>query len=884
MFVRAFIGCLLVMLALPVMAGRNVWTATGPQWPEVAALLLPPSDPGFIYALTPDGTLYRSVTGAELSWVAISRLPAQNRSFLLVRSDGRSLLAADPANGNVLHAAIPSNDGIRLFRSGDHGVSWSESRLPHHIHGPLRSLAFDREQRGYLGGTFGIYVSRDGGRDWSSGRFFRRTNSILLGTDGAVYAATDGGLFVSSDHGENWTMSQPLAATSLARTAAGDVMFALTTSRRDIVYSRDGFETLQTLPPLPGDGTTLVVSDSGDRVYVGAASGVYFCDISVVPHRWSSVGELPVHGLVVEPGSSERLFAATAKGVFAIGSRGEDWRRASSGIESSAPVRNVAIAGNGDIYVTGAAGLSKSSDGGRSWRDVEGSTDARWVVTGGDTTCVAEPSGIYSSTDDGDTWTRRSTQGAAWLGMSPASPATLYAISNPVIRRSRDGGATWKDVTPESYWAPHMSYAAVEPSDPERVYIGYQDGLARSNQGGDSWYMVTEDPISALAVSGPVLLAVIHPKLTGPVSGIVSSLDGGRSWSDLRLAGEHVAALPIDPLRPWRSYAGTVSGIVYRSEDFGNEWTPLGPGYPGASVQHLAVSSDGDRIYAATAAGLYVYDHALPVDLERLADDPERLPRLMAQLRSRPSGTAGLLIPIAGQVRGAGGRMFRTDVTLANNRGAEQQVLILWLPQGNSAGADVPAFRLELPAATADDDGSVLLEDLREDLGFPGTGSMLVVAVDGAGNLDDAAEIDAFARIRSLSDCGGWVSQSLPAIAPDSFVTGQRARVIGLRHEPAYRTNVGIVNLTPSARSFRIVVTGESAEEEFTVDVPPFSPLQTAIPNRNYGAVRITVVGAGGQDPWVSYGSSIDNTSGDAWAAVARELRTATGGLQHKKP
>lgn len=212
---------------------------------------------------------------------------------------------------------------------------------------------------------------------------------------------------------------------------------------------------------------------------------------------------------------------------------------------------------------------------------------------------------------------------------------------------------------------------------------------------------------------------------------------------------------------------------------------------------------------------------------------------------------------------------------LCDGRAAAQELTLVWLPQGNTSGANLPAFRITLPAESETNSGALTLSDLTDDLGLEGLGSLLVIGVDASGNVDAGAQIDGFGRIRSRAACGGgWVSQSLAAVPAAAFGTQRRGRIPGLRHEPSYRTNVGIVNLSASPRSFAVAARGEEESETFTVTLPAFSSVLTAIPNRNFGALTLTVTADEATGPWVSYGSSVDSASGDAWSAVARRLHT----------
>src|SRR5205807_941319 len=55
------------------------------------------------------------------------------------------------------------------------------------------------------------------------------------------------------------------------------------------------------------------------------------------------------------------------------------------------------------------------------------------------------PSGIFKSTDRGDTWTSLFPNFCLVLAADPFNSSTLYGSFGGSVRRSTDGGSTWQD-------------------------------------------------------------------------------------------------------------------------------------------------------------------------------------------------------------------------------------------------------------------------------------------------------------------------------------------------------------------------------------------------------------------------------------------------------
>jgi hypothetical protein len=391
--------------------------------------------------------------------------------------------------------------------------------------------------------------------------------------------------------------------------------------------------------------------------------------------------------------------------------------------------------------------------------------------------------------------------------------------------------------------------------------------LFKTTDGGANWIQVSKTIIApSLAID-----AGDPPAVYAAGNALMKSADGGQTWTGAGLVDKFVSSVTASRTSSPILYAGTRDGHVYRTTDGGDSWTELADGLTRAAVLRLSVDASGDHLYAATNAGVYEYhfvnDNTL---IEPLSDDSLRLPRLLDQLLGSTAlsdSSAAFVLPIVGRVTGVRGNLFATKVTLTNDRAVKQDVLLAWLPQAYAG--KVSSFRLTLPAASAGSAGAIDIADVAARLGISGIGSLAVFAIDATGdNLDANASVGGSSRIWVRpADRRAPFSQSIPAVRSTLISDHARATAADLRNDSAFRTNVGIANLSASVHQFTVQINGERASGQFTVAVPPFSLMQWPIPNADYGALSL-VVFADTSTRWLFYGSTIDNTTGEARTTV----------------
>lgn len=228
-----------------------------------------------------------------------------------------------------------------------------------------------------------------------------------------------------------------------------------------------------------------------------------------------------------------------------------------------------------------------------------------------------------------------------------------------------------------------------------------------------------------------------------------------------------------------------------------------------------------------------------------------------------------LLIPAAGNLRGANGTYFRSDVTLIHYGSGPQKIAVGWMP-ANSGNCDAEVAEITL------DQGWVHFDDfVGQTLGKSGLGALFFMPIDAAGELDESVQIDGFSRIWTPMPNAppGTGSQQLSTVGADELFSNTHVYLFGLRQDAAFRTNIGIVNLdvTPHTWDAEYFPGSGTRPPDGSITVPPCSLWQGPIPAGNFGPLLVHLLPKEGGDRfWTAYGSSTDNSSGDGWIVMGR--------------
>jgi photosystem II stability/assembly factor-like uncharacterized protein len=344
-----------------------------------------------------------------------------------------------------------------------------------------------------------------------------------------------------------------------------------------------------------------------------------------------------VRALVADPANPDLLFLGTSGGEVYVSSDGaRNWTNPRNGVPFPGyVVDNLVLDRNGRLWAAcwglwGGSVIAVSDDRGKTWvrRDhgLEDSTiraiaidptDADFVIAGGLT-------GVYRSTDGGESWEKISDQeNVESLAIDPRTHDRIYIGTWRQGWRTDDGGKTWSRINngmvldtdmfgitvdpnnPDDIWVSTCGWVyntidrgekwtryrdgfnnrrihdiEIDPCDPDTLYAGSVAGLYRSDDRGKTWYAVSNEELVVTQI-------VLHPAAPDRVilgiegDGVYVSNDRAKTFvraSD-GLHNVRITAIVPDPIVKDEvlasvAFGGAASGI-YRSEDAGRSWARI---------------------------------------------------------------------------------------------------------------------------------------------------------------------------------------------------------------------------------------------------------------------------------------------------------------------
>ena len=231
--------------------------------------------------------------------------------------------------------------------------------------------------------------------------------------------------------------------------------------------------------------------------------------------------------------------------------------------------------------------------------------------------------GVYRSQDGGASWEQvlyaSDKAGAVDISMDPTNPRILYAAIYETVRnfwslssggpdsglwKSTDGGDTWTDITGAKGLPDGLKGkigVAISPARPSRVWAiieaeGDKAGLYRSDDHGETWAMVSNNRD---LIHRPWYYCHIFADPQDPETVYVldlnmwKSTDGGANWEQVTTPHGDNHDLWIDPRNPRRMIEGNDGGACV-SFNGGESWTTI---YNQSTAQFYHLDVDNQYPY-----------------------------------------------------------------------------------------------------------------------------------------------------------------------------------------------------------------------------------------------------------------------------------------------
>jgi photosystem II stability/assembly factor-like uncharacterized protein len=268
--------------------------------------------------------------------------------------------------------------------------------------------------------------------------------------------------------------------------------------------------------------------------------------------------------------------------------------------------------------ITWNSGLYRTTDAGATWSLLPGlKGKAIWslAIWGVDAQVLAAGAadGVFLSRDGGETWRRISPEEneelrpVVALTFDPFHSDTLYAGTTHLPWRTMDGGATWQSIHDGMLDDSDVFSISVNPTRPPIVYASACSGAYRSNTAGRQWIKLAT-PTGAFRT----YLVTLDPRHTDTVFaatsvGLLKSTNAGAAFH--KVSDANVKSIAFDPSRPgWVYVASTTAGLMV-STDGGETLHESNRGFSNRTV--TGMSGAGGMLYVSTAydngaGGLYV--------------------------------------------------------------------------------------------------------------------------------------------------------------------------------------------------------------------------------------------------------------------------------------
>ena len=593
-------------------SGDGVYKSTdaGKTWKKIgldltqhiSRIIVDPKNPdivyvaaqGALYSSSKERGLYKSTDGGA-TWKNVLFVDEKTGAVELSMdaSNPRILYAAMWEHGRLPWKVISGGPGSGLYKSTDSGETWEKMTegLPEEMGKMAIAVSRSNPEKVYAliesdsnSEKRGLYVSNNAGKSWSQvtndNRLVQRAwYYIELFIDpkneNTIYVLSAPALR-SNDGGKTW---ENLSGTH------GDYhnLWINPDNSNNMIISNDGGaaisfnkgKTWSTQSNMPtGQFYRINVDNQFPyRIYGGqqdnssvSIASREFGSGGISPASWTSSAGGESAFLAFDPDKPDFVLGGSYQGTIEVvdvkakaGTNimaapiqylGRDAKDIKYRFNWNAPI--IWSKHEPNTFYHGSQYLLKTSDFGKTWKEV--SPD----LTRNEKEKQGKGGGPYTNEAVG----AENYGTLAYVAESPHEKGVIWTGSDDgLVHLTRDGGATWKNVTPNGLAECLINAIEVSPFDKATAYIAttrykfndHAPGLYKTTDYGNSWTKI-DSGIPSNAFTRVVREDEVRKDLlfAGTELGLFISWNGGKNWSPFQLN------LPITPITDLRVYKGNL--------------------------------------------------------------------------------------------------------------------------------------------------------------------------------------------------------------------------------------------------------------------------------------------------------------------------------------
>ncbi len=575
---------------------------------EVDHIALCVSSPSVMYAGSAYAGFWISKDGGD-KWKATN--------FYDTTSIGSDRFVVHPVQPNIVIARA-GNSGNKLYRSTDYGQTWTAVGSFEAYNNPniVKIVASEKNPGTFylLGNNLVasdgvVYKSTDGGVTWTKTGFTsggKAVTDLCVDINDTMYVTatnekpamflkfesgvTNGALYRSADSGLTWTTvrtfdAAPRYVVSSSNTVAVATcnsdfwagIYISTNNVQSFVFKSGASSTM---------GTALAVTPDGNRIYylqrtffvtVSSNTGSTWSDFVAIStgalngkrHIWS-------YTFLIDPINPNNMYLSDwyENAFYKSTDTAVTWRVSNMGL-GGLVVYNGCKDPGGNIYVLGRAGVFKSTDTGKTWKEIYNPSMAygrtlqfdAGVITAATTNYVylAGAGKMWNSTDGGTTWNEVLSNGylpASKIVYRPDNPAIAYAgfrdvnsiaaTSRKYLYKTTNFGATWTQLNLEGM---SVQSLAIDPQKPTILYAGLGEianWKGQTHAFGGLWKIVDDGisvswsriglenkaPYRIVVDTASVIYAACVETSDRTMGPVYVSKDGGTKWNKVQIISE----------------------------------------------------------------------------------------------------------------------------------------------------------------------------------------------------------------------------------------------------------------------------------------------------------------------------------------------------------